>query len=112
MIELGPITGGALRVALAARKAVIESGQVAVLVSQTTGEAVAIPYTTAGYDWYVRRHASHLIGVYTDEVSDDHALDSLQRALLLREITDDLAEHLKQSRWWLLARVQRRRRAA
>lgn len=112
MIILGPLSSGALPLAKAARDAALQCGQIALFASTQSGQACAVPYTDPSFDWLVRRHAEHLVGVYRDDVSDEHTSDVLRRAELLREITDDLAEHLKQSRWWLLARVQKRRRAA
>lgn len=112
MIELGPLTRGALPIAQGAHEATLHCGQIALFASTHSGKACAVPYTDPSFDWLVRRHAEHLVGVYRDDVSDEHTSDVQRRAELLREITDDLAEHLKQSRWWLLARVQKRRRAA
>lgn len=112
MIELGPLSSGAAPIAKAARDAAIQCGQIALFASLDSGKACAVPYTDPSFDWLVRRHAAHLVGVYRDDVHDEHTSDVMRRAALLREITDDLVEHLKQSRWWLLARVQKRRRAA
>lgn len=108
MITLGPISSGAARLAKAARHAVMECGEAAIFASVVTGEAAAIAYTAPDYAMQLRRHAEHLVGVYRDDVKKHYTHDVERQAELLREITDDLVEHLKLSRFLLISRCARK----
>lgn len=85
-IPLGPITSGTMRLAMRARDAIVESGSAAIFVSRATGMSVAIPYTDSSFDWLVRRHAEHLVGVYTDTCG--------KTSELRQQIQDDMNHHL------------------
>lgn len=85
-ILLGPITSGTIRLAMRARDAVVDSGQAAIFASRVTGMAVAVPYTDPSFDWLIRRHAEHLVGVYTDTCG--------KTSELRQQIQDDMTHHL------------------
>ncbi|MCP1376013.1 hypothetical protein [Dyella lutea] len=90
MITLGSTDRGAVRLAMAARDAVVVKGQCAVFVSRKTGEAVAVPYIDPSYDWLLRKHAEHLVGVYTDP--------GYKTSTLRQQLLEDINHHLKPAR--------------
>lgn len=90
MIELGPLTRGALPIAEAAHESTLHCGQIALFASTHSGQACAVPYTDPSFDWLVRRHAEHLVGVYTDP--------GYKTSTLRQQLLEDIRQHLQPAR--------------
>lgn len=90
MRVLGHLSKGTFRIAQSACDAVLAHGQVAVFLSKATGEAAAVEYTSGDYQFALRRYASHLVGVYRDNLSDNSGL--------FEQLQDDLAHHVAAAR--------------
>lgn len=90
MRPLGTTARGLGALSIAARDAIVASGQAAIFVSRVTREAAAVPYTDPSYDWLVRRHAEHLVGVYTDP--------GYKTSTLRQQLLEDIRQHLQPAR--------------
>jgi hypothetical protein len=90
MRTLGHLSQGTLRIAQSACDAVLAHGEVAVFLSRKTGEAAAVEYTSRDYQYAMRRHAPHLVGVYRDNLADNDGL--------FEQMLDDLACHVSAGR--------------
>ncbi len=86
MRPIGHRDQGVRRLAERVMTCLRDHGQVAVLLSRSTGNGAAIAYTDRSYEWHMRRQAEHLVGVYRDDLGDG--------ASLYEQIVNDMAAHL------------------
>lgn len=90
MKPLGNLSNGVRRMATRAHQAVLGCGEVAVFLNRQTRRAAAVPYTAPGYARVLQSHATHLVGVYRDDLGDNDGL--------VERMVDDLVVHAKARR--------------
>lgn len=108
MIELGDTTCGVNYLAEAAHDAVLASGKAAIFLSTETGKAVAVPYTHRSFTSSIHYHPESPVGVYVDDPLENECEDEARVQAMLHNITQDIAEHVKLSRWWLAGKIARK----
>lgn len=89
MIPLGHISRGPRDLASRVTSAVRAKGGVAVFLGRN-GEGAAVPYTDPSYDWALRRHIRHLVGIYQDDLASNSRLHA--------HVVSDLREHERDMR--------------